>query len=146
MYYVTHTLDPNGESKNDIVFRFAEKDAKVSWIWLAVWLCGMICWALAAHVIAARQKEPLVIFGFLRQWGFSISCSAAFMYYHLHKEGKPAVALQSEWRILSAGFKLTASLLYQLIGQLVLTGYGIWMYRMLSAKGALEHTIPWPAH
>ncbi len=55
-----------------------KKDAKVSWIWLAVWLCGMICWAFAAHIIAARQKEPLVIFGFLRQWGFSISCSAAF--------------------------------------------------------------------
>ncbi|MDJ1632043.1 hypothetical protein QNN00_24685 [Bacillus velezensis] len=56
------------------------------------------------------------------------------------------MALQSEWRILSAGFKLTASLLYQLIRRLALTGYGIWMYRMLSAKGALEHTIPWPAH
>ncbi len=56
-----------------------KKDAKVSWIWLAVWLCGMICWAFAAHVIAARQKEPLVIFGFFYGNGvFSISCSAAF--------------------------------------------------------------------
>lgn len=84
-----------------------KKDAKVSWIWLAVWLCGMICWALAAHVIAARQKEPLVIFGFFAAMGFfQFLVAPLFMYYHLHKEGKkPAVVLQSEWRILSAGFQ-----------------------------------------
>ena len=146
VYYVTHTLDPNGERKNDIVFRFAEKDAKVSWIWLAVWLCGMICWAFAAHIIAARQKEPLVIFGFLRQWGFSISCSAAFMYYHLHKEGKISCGFTIRMGILSAGFQTDGLTAVSVDRQLALTGYGIWMYRMLSAKGVLEHTIPWPAH
>ncbi len=52
------------------------------------------------------------------------------------------MALQSEWGFYLLASKLTASLLYQLIGQLALTGYGIWMYRMLSAKGVLEHTIP----
>ncbi|WP_045507470.1 hypothetical protein P5487_004585 [Bacillus amyloliquefaciens] len=121
-----------------------KKDAKVSWVWLAVWLCVMICWALTAHIIAARQKEPLVIFGFFAAMGFfQFLVAPLFMYYHLHKEGKNQLWLYNP----NGGFyllasKLTASLLYQFIGQLALTGYGIWMYRMLSAKGALEQPIP----
>lgn len=121
-----------------------KKDAKLSWIGLAVWLCGMVFCALIAHVIAAREKESLVIFGFFAVMGvFQFLLSPLLMYYQLHKEGKNQLWLYNP----NGGFyllasKLTASLLYQVISQLAFTGYGIWIYRMLSEKGALEQQIP----
>ncbi|KXZ20035.1 hypothetical protein AXI59_06405 [Bacillus nakamurai] len=121
-----------------------KKDAKLSWIGLAVWLCGMICCALIAHAIAAREKAPLVIFGFFAMMGFfQFLLSPLLMYYHLRKEGKNQLWLYNP----NGGFyllasKLTVSLLYQVIAQLALTGYGIWMYRMLSVKGLFEQQIP----
>ncbi|MBT2575523.1 hypothetical protein J7E26_16500 [Bacillus sp. ISL-51] len=121
-----------------------KKDARLSWPGLAVWLCGLVCCGLIAHVIAAREKAPLIIFGFFAAMGvFQFLLSPLLMYYHLHKEGKNQLWLYNP----NGGFyllasKLTASLLYQLISQVVLTGYGIWMYRMLSEKGLLEHQIP----
>lgn len=79
VYYVTHTLDPNGERKNDIVFRFAEKRCE-SFMDLA---CGV---ALRHDLLGVcspchRCPSERTARHFRLFYGngvFSISCSAAF--------------------------------------------------------------------
>ncbi|MGF7533939.1 hypothetical protein AAGG74_09410 [Bacillus mexicanus] len=118
-----------------------KKDIKLSRIWLLAWICGIVFILVTGHIMASRMNEPLIIFGFFAAVSFFLLfLSPVFVFYHLRKEGKSQLWLYNP----NGGFllftsKVAAALICQLLIQLALTAYGIWIFHMLSVNHLLEH-------
>ncbi|PSA92477.1 hypothetical protein C6371_10590 [Bacillus atrophaeus] len=121
-----------------------KKDLTLSTMWFFTWLVGLICLVAVSFGLQNLIDEPLTVFGFLVMIiFFQVFLAPVLIYCHLRLEGKNQLWLYNPngaVRLLLS--KLTASLLYQLISQILLTGYGVFLYHFLDSKAIVLNDVP----